>query len=94
MVLRFTIILLLPILAGCYTPAPARMYNQTRDFSIYLADPVEIRQICARAGLGNCLACKIGDVLYVPYGNGELPAFGLLGKEVWHLEELGGRYHK
>ena len=78
---------------ACASPRITREYP-VKPFKIFLVEPNKIK--CEKP----CGGYQIGRELYIPYSlkrdiNGQfLPDFEILGHELWHLSELGGKYHK
>lgn len=84
---RTLISLLCAGLIGCAIPKYHRVYNVTQDFQVILKDRMHFQDL----GVG---AYMDGKRLFIPTDDGVMPDFYYLGHELWHLKELGGRFHK
>ncbi|MDP2593122.1 MAG: hypothetical protein Q8P52_00520 [bacterium] len=88
-----------PIIADI--PVSTGTFTVTNSFTIVLEEPETIRKIGLKSNIPNALGlCLIEErELLVPFSGGTdkngrpLPDFETLGHEVWHLLELGGKWH-
>ena len=91
------------ILIGISLQSCAALHRDTKQYSlqpteIFLMEREDIYKKFGSSvgGMANLTEHKV----YVPYSEEKdtrgqyLPDFEILGKEIWHMEELGGKYHK
>lgn len=83
--MRYLLAILFCVCAGCASPKRPRMeYVQPFVLVVMDGDTLYPRR-------GYC--DQKHRFIYVRY-DGDKPDFYALGHEVWHLPELGGRFHK
>lgn len=85
------------VLTGCVTKQPRRTYP-VQGFTLVVMEQQQIRELYKMMyGIDHPFIQGYCDqkarVMYVSYA-GDKPRFETLGHEVWHLDELGGRWHE
>ena len=80
------ILILLLLVAGCSTQPKMTQIYYVPAFTIVVADGSNFAP-----ALGWC--DQKNRIVYVKY-DGDMPRLETLGHEVWHLPELGGKWHK
>jgi hypothetical protein len=86
-------------ISGCATYRSPTIYH-TSFGDIYLAEEQDIATIAAGFGLSDKAPCRgfyweVADMIFCPYQSyNKLPDFYVLGHEVWHNKQLGGKFHE
>jgi len=96
------LLLVLVLQVGCGHVEPDRVYRVTQDFRIRVVNQIKLKEEYytkyARRDVRGWHNYQKNEIV-VPYSGEKdkfgrpLPDFETLGHEIWHLKELGGKWH-